>query len=244
MMEPTSGTKESFQELARDGDDAVAQELANLGRAAREIVPDLVGLSLGIVEDAFTFTLVAESDLARIDAVQYLDDGPCVAAARDGEVISFVVDDQLDEGRWAMFARASAASGVRSSLSIPIIQDGDVVAGINLYASAPEAFVGHHEELAKALGGWSPGAVTNADLAFRTRLDAASTPMRIREQSDVARAVGFLAEIRQVSVAAALVRLQTAAGRAGVTVSEAARVLLAAVAADEAPGEDTAPGRP
>ena len=225
-MEPTSETHEALQALQRYGDDAVAQELASLGRAAREVIPELVGLSLSLVEEALTFTLVAEAELSRVDAMQYLDDGPCVAAVREGRVVPFTMDDVMNEDRWALFARASAAAGVRSSLSLPVIQDDVTVAGINLYASLPQAFDGHHDELAAALGGWSPGAVANGDLAFRTRLEAAAAPVLIHEQDVVTQAVGALAGQRNVSVATALILLQNAASRAGVTVFQAAQTFV------------------
>ena len=225
-MEPTPETREALRALERYGDDAVAQELASLGRSAREVIPELVGLSLSLVEEALTFTLVAEAQLSRIDAMQYLDDGPCLAAVREGRAVPFIVDDVLNEDRWALFARASAAAGVRSSLSLPVIQDDAIVAGINLYASSPEAFDGRHDALAAALGGWSPGAVANADLTFRTRLEAAAAPVQIHEQDVVTQAVGALAGQRHISVATALVVLQTAASRAGITVFQAAQTFV------------------
>jgi GAF domain-containing protein len=232
-MEPTPETSEALRALERYGDDAVSQELGSLGRSAREVIPELVGLSLCLVEEALTFTLVAEAELSRVDAMQYLEDGPCVTAVREGRVVPFTVDDVLDEDRWALFARASAAAGVRSSLSLPVIHDDVTVAGINLYASAPQAFEGHHDELAAALGGWSPGAVANADLPFRTRLEAAAAPVRIHEQDVVAQAVGALAGTRHVTPATALVLLQNAASRAGLTVYQVAQTFVDVMHGDE-----------
>jgi hypothetical protein len=227
VMEPTPETQESLDELARlGGDDAVAHELDALGRTAQRIVPDLVGLSLALVEESFAFTLIADADLARIDLMQYVDDGPCVAATREGDLVACTVEDVLDEGRWALFARASAAAGVQASLSIPVLQDEAVVAGINLYASTATAFDGHHDVLAAALGGWSPGIVTNADLGFRTRIEAAATAGRVRDERTIAQAAGLLARFRRVSVTAALVLLQSAAVRAGISLRQAAQTIL------------------
>ena len=136
-MEPTPETTRLSGLWSGTATTPWRRSLASLGRSAREVIPELVGLSLSLVEEALTFTLVAEAELSRVDAMQYLDDGPCVAAVREGRVVPFTVDDVLNEDRWALFARASAAAGVRSSLSLPVIQDDVTVAGINLYASAP-----------------------------------------------------------------------------------------------------------
>ena len=64
-------------------------------------------------------------------------------------------------------------NGHGSTLSLPILDDDQVVAGVNLYASTDDAFDGKHVEVARVCRAWAPGAVTNADLAFRTREEAA-----------------------------------------------------------------------
>ena len=66
--------------------------------------------------------------------------------------------DALDEQQWLLYARTSAAAGVATSLSLPLRQNGQVTGSVNLYASAPNAFEGHHDELAAIFGAWAPGA--------------------------------------------------------------------------------------
>jgi hypothetical protein len=61
-------------------------------------------------------------------------------------------EDLLDEGRWSAFALASAARGVRSSLSLPILREERLVGGINVYAAEPRGFRGKHDGLAAASG--------------------------------------------------------------------------------------------
>ena len=85
-----------------------------------------------------TFTLVApNSAVAALDATQYIDGGPCVEAVNEpGKIIETQIEDLLDEDRWTVFARSSAAAGVASSLSMAIAREaGGVVGGVNLYAS-------------------------------------------------------------------------------------------------------------
>ncbi len=68
---------EALAELVTlDGPD-VDELLVDLGRRAAVVVPDLVGLSLGLSREGVTFTLVASSaGTAAVDAAQYLDGGP------------------------------------------------------------------------------------------------------------------------------------------------------------------------
>ena len=199
MVEPIPQTQVVLDELARLYGDDLAETLARMGHLACKIAPHCVGLSLGLLEDGLTFTLVASrAEIAGIDAVQYFDDGPCLAAQRNETFVDTAIAHLLDEGQWAAFARASAAVGVASTLSLPIEDEGRVIGSVNLYGSTPAAFDGRHQRLADALGASAHGAVTNADLAFHTRLAATRAPEELGNARDINIAVGIVAELREV----------------------------------------------
>lgn len=225
-LKPVPGTREALRELARYGNTEVAAALTTLGERAIEVVPECVGLSLALREEGLTFTLAATSEEAAVlDAIQYVDGGPCVDDLERGEVLAFKGDDPLDEDRWSMYSRATAAAGVASSLSLPIIRDGRVVGGINVYASTRDAFDGRHDELADAVGGSAQSAVSNADLGFTTRRMAALTPGRLVDRHDIDVAVGIIVSRQGVDAETAESRLRQAADRAGVTCAQAARTI-------------------
>jgi transcriptional regulator with GAF, ATPase, and Fis domain len=227
-VEPVPATSEALDELAAMGDPGLRDELGRMGRMVRLIVPECFGLSLGVVREGLTFTLVAsDDDVAALDAVQYVDGGPCVDATHGEKgVVETRPDELLDEDHWQLFARASAASQVQSTLSLPIGHEDEIVAGVNLYASTEDAFVGHHRQLALALGAWVPGIVTNADLSFSTRAAADRAPERIRGQADINLAIGALAEARRLAPSEAAERLRAAAVRAGVGQEQVARMIV------------------
>ena len=53
------------------------------------------------------------------------------------------MEDVLDEERWRFYRHASATVGIRSSLSLPLRDDGDHITGaLNVYATEPGAFHG------------------------------------------------------------------------------------------------------
>ena len=134
-----AGDARGAAEFVTLDDPDVDELLAELGRSAHAIVPDLVGLSLGLAHEGLTFTFLASSSgVASIDAAQYVDGGPCVEVT-EGRMDSAEVDmaDPLDEEQWRLFSLVSAASGVASSLSLPIYRDDTLVGGVNLYASTP-----------------------------------------------------------------------------------------------------------
>ena len=227
-MEPMPETLEALAEFVSLDDPDVDELLAELGRSADAIVPDLVGLSLGLAHEGLTFTLLASnSGVAAIDAAQYVDGGPCVEVT-EGRMDSAEVDmaDPLDEERWRLFSQVSAASGVASSLSLPVYRGDNLVGGVNLYASTSDSFVGRHQQLADALGGQASEAVTNADLSFSTRLDAAAAPQQMRDRIEIETATGLLAARSGTDLDVAQRLLREAAVRAGVPAALVARILV------------------
>jgi hypothetical protein len=229
-MEPIPETHEALEELERYGDEELRGDLQRLTELAKESVPGLVGVSLGLVSENLVFTYVASDvALAALDAVQYTDDGPCLEAIRQEATIGTDTEALLDEGRWQLFAQATAAAGIRSTLSLPFRRHGVVTGGVNLYAEGSDSFEGRAEQLADLFGAWAPGAVANADLSFATRLEAVKSPARLQEQNYVDQAVGLLVGARGLEPRAAGERLQTAAARAGVAVHVLARALVQAL---------------
>ena len=225
-MKPLPETEEALDEYLEEDDADLRATLLDLGRRAVSLVPTCVGLSLGLVEDDLTFTLVAtSSEVALIDAAQYLDGGPCVEVANGEATLDLDTADLLDEGRWTAFARTSAAHGVRSTLSLPVLHDGRLIGGINLYAAAPGAFAGLHDALAVALGASAAGAVADADLGFDTRARAVATPVAMAEARSIEVAVGMLAARHGTDVHTARSMLESAATRAGVSIVQAAQVV-------------------
>jgi hypothetical protein len=232
-VEPIPETREALLELERYGDDELRGDLQRLTEEAREIVPELVGVSVALIAQDLVLTYVASDyRIAALDGVQYADDGPCLEAIRDDERI--VTDAAvLDESRWQLFAQATASAGIRSTLSMPFGHGGVVTGGVNLYGAGTDTFSGKVDALADLFGAWAPGAVANADLSFQTRLEAVRSPARLRAQAYVDQAVGLLVSARGMTPDAAEERLQAAAARAGVAVLALAQALVHTFTAEE-----------
>ena len=226
-MEPIPETLEALDEVESYLDQAnLERQLRTTVSRAEHVAPGLVGVSLAFREHGLTFTLVAtDEEIATLDAVQYVASGPCVDAVDLGHGIA-TPDGLLSEQQWQHFARASAASGVQSTLTLPVV-DGDVVVStVNLYGRADDTFTGKHEALADVFGAWAPGAVANADLSFATRRAAEQAPTQLRDAAVVDTATGMLAAERGLSVEEARAQLNDAAHRAGIPVHRLARVLV------------------
>jgi hypothetical protein len=202
-------------------------DLQELADRVETVVPQCVGLSVSYPAEPLTFTLVSSSSpVAQMDALQYLAGGPSVSAVREEMPREWRSDDVLDEEGWRLFARGEAARGVASTLSLPVRDCRGIVACVNLYASTADAFQGHVEELAAACGALAVDAVTNADLAFSTRLEAATTAVRLAERDELDLAVDIVAARLEVSTDAAERLLGQAALRADVALPHLARVVI------------------
>lgn len=226
-MEPIPETVAALEELGPVIGDGIHDQLLRMARRVRDVVPSCVGLSLAVLDLDLTFTLEAtDEEMRALDAAQYLDSGPCVAAADLDEIVEVPDVSVLDEARWQLFAQASGHVGIRSTLTIPLHEDGQVRGTVNLYAAEPHAFEGRVEEVAASVGGWAPGVVANADLSFLSRRAAALAPHQLADAALVGRAVTLIRSVRDLSDAEARDLLQAAATRAGLEVRAVAKILV------------------
>lgn len=219
-MELLPQSREALDEYVTPSVDDMEGLLRVIEGWAVRAVPDCVALSVTLLDEDLTFTLVdrAATERARdADPATSDDDGTDEAHA-------------LDEHGWAEMARERAFAGIASTVSLPVVEHGRAVLNIDLYASTAHAFHDRIEGLVEALGAWQAGAVTNADLGFETLRRAEQAPVQLREQRLVDVAVGLVAARMAITTEEAEVLLRESAAHAGVAESQAAcvaRVLLA-----------------
>jgi GAF domain-containing protein len=95
------------------------------------------------------------------DEVQYqTGDGPCLHALRHAQQVR--IDDVATHGRWPRFAKRAASLGIRSSLSLPLVADGQPVGALNLYSRKPGAFGEAETRRAEKFARHASGALTLA----------------------------------------------------------------------------------
>jgi GAF domain-containing protein len=116
-------------------------------------------------------TVGSTSDVPlRVDRIQYsLGSGPCVDAAIQQRV--FRTGDLATDPRWPEFGRRAAAEeGINSMLSVRLfLEEDDLVAALNLYSAAPEAFDISDETLVMMLASHASMAVASARLHERVQ---------------------------------------------------------------------------
>lgn len=143
--------------------DNVEQFLHELAVLSTRMVAD--GLSCGMTlrqRGRPPATAACTDPLAsQADEVQYrTGDGPCLHAMRHG--LQVRIDDLARHDRWPRFSSQAVALGIRSSLSLPLIADGEPVGALNLYARRPGAFGPAETRRAEKFAGHASGALTLA----------------------------------------------------------------------------------
>jgi len=212
-MELLPQSREALDEYVTTTVDDVEVLLRVIEGWAVRAVPECVALSVTLLEEDLTFTLV---DHAATTASADADAD--AAGGADGD------PHALDEGGWAEMARERAFAGILSTVSLPVVEQGRAVLTIDLYASTAHAFHDRIDGLVDALGGWQAGAVTNADLGFETLRRAEEAPERLREQRVLDVAIGVVAARLGMTTGDAQELLVLAAERAGVSAGQAAAV--------------------
>lgn len=227
-MRPIPQTIEAVAHVGRaTGEPGLLDDLQATADEVQRLVPDCVGFSVAWVEHGVTFTLVASDEqIALLDALQYLDGGPCVDAVDLGHGLETRLLGPEDEQRWRLFARANAAAGIRCTLTFPLTENRRVVGSVNLYGASDHAFEDMHDELARLLGSQAPWATRNADLSFESRRAAEIAPQVLRARAALSRAVESLAAHDGIEPTVARRRLEEAADRAGISVAQLAQALL------------------
>lgn len=225
-MEPLPETSSAARMLRFQTDLDVLPDLRSKAGRVRELVPDCVGISLALLDHDVTLTLVADpAEFLVLDALQYLGggrgpDGP------DGTHRDSSTADLLDERRWQRLSREASARGVATTLSMPVYDHERLVGAVSLYAGAPNAFGGQHQDLAEIFGAWAGGAVTNADLSFDSREEAVQAPRQVAGDILLEQACQILSRDLGIDLAAARERLYVVAAREGVSPVQVAVALI------------------
>lgn len=230
---PENGTVEYLQDLVLDSGDVqeLLDELAAFS-AATFSGPDQILCGITLIRRKRT-TTVACSDprVLDLDEMQYgLGDGPCLAAIR--ELVTVHVPDVSEEHRWPAYTPNAWAQGIGSSLSVPLVLEGEANAGLNLYSTHTHAFSGQDIESAEPYAGQASKAlrlsVRIAKLTeARTDLSAA---MASRTMIDLA--AGTIMGQNRCSQETAMKIMKIAASTRNIKLRDVAASIVASVSED------------
>lgn len=123
--------------FSTEGLDSLLEQITVL--AADNVDADTSGGIIVIRENMPSTVASSDERTEQLDEIQYGNgDGPCLRAARSGEVV--VMADVASDGRWPDYETRAAEQGLRSSLSIPLELGDDACGALNLYVFEQHTF--------------------------------------------------------------------------------------------------------
>ncbi len=202
----------------------VNEFLHDLAVLASAVVAPISSCGITLRRDGRLMTVAADGETADlVDELQYArGTGPCLQALRTGQIV--IVTNLEREDRWGDYPVHALAHGVRGSLSIPLLAEGDSVGALNLYTSKAHEFTADEIRQGSAFADQASGALS---LVVR-QVGQANLEAQLREalasRSVIDQAIGVIMAQQHVSAQDAFSVLRTA--------SQHQNVRLHAVATD------------
>jgi GAF domain-containing protein len=121
-------------------DEAVHSALQTMVSLAASAVDGAASCGVTVTIENRTFTVVhTDARTLLVDAEQYTaGDGPCLHAARTGEVVR--ADAVSAAQRWPVFVDGARRENIHSFLAAPLRSGGTTFGSLNLYGERPAAF--------------------------------------------------------------------------------------------------------
>jgi GAF domain-containing protein len=193
---------------------SLEEVLTEVTEIAAQGIPGAESTSITLIRADRGFTAAHAGEMAlAADELQYEHGyGPCLDAGRGNVVLR--VDDMRVEERWPDYARRVLATGVRSSLSIPLPYQGTSIGALNNYSAVPGAFATPESldaalQVAEAIA----VAVVNADAHARLTEQARNMRVAMDSRAVIEQAKGVLMAQRHVDADQAFDILREASQR-------------------------------
>lgn len=173
-------------------DENLRAALLRIATAGRDLLANSVAASVTIIEQRRPITAASTDEVAlALDHAQYdANDGPCLTAARTGQIIR--LDEIAVDDRWPAFSGAAGAHGIDSSLSAPLTLGGGADGGLNVYGRVVAAFSDDEVELLVAFADQASVVVSNAQ-AYWTAFEATrNLTIALDSRAVIERAKGVL----------------------------------------------------
>lgn len=193
---------------------SLEEVLTEIVTIASRGIPGAESVSMTLVKGEKAFTAAHSGEMAlAADELQYEEGGgPCMDAGRGNVVLR--VDDMQTEQRWPTYVARVTATGVRSSLSVPLPYQGSAIGALNIYSTRPAAFAGPESleagvEVAEMLA----VAVANAESHWQLGEQARNMRLAMESRAVIEQAKGVLMAQRKVDADVAFEILRDASQR-------------------------------
>jgi GAF domain-containing protein len=162
-------------------------------------VPGVDEATLTLLTDGAPTTAATTSGVAaELDRDQYAaGDGPCLQAARTGELVRVSVTEIADQ--WPTFARDADAAGFGSFLSAPLVVQDGYTGAINCYSAHGHGFAELDEKLLDLYTSAATAVLRTYARYQRAHDTADQLRIALDSRAVIDQAKGILMALRQIS---------------------------------------------
>jgi len=194
---------------------------------AAEVLPGAAGSGVTLMDAEGRRVSVAVTDpvVERADALQYeLEEGPCLTAWEQHSTVR--VDDLHIEQRWRRWAAAVAGTGLRSSLSAPLVAGGVGLGALKVFSRRVAAFGPDAERIVHMFAAQAAPLVNDIRAAERARHVSGDLKAIVRRRDVVHLAKGVLMDRERVGEEDALAMLVALARSQRTSMAQAAESVV------------------
>jgi GAF domain-containing protein len=201
-----------------------AQDIADLALSSLDQC-DGVGMQL-VDTDGVSTRIFTDVRSSEFDALQQqLDEGPCVACLRTGEL--YDLEPVTSDERWPSFAPSARRAGLISCLALPLVAKGALIGALNLYAWPVVGFEGWDRQRCRSFAARASISLASARAYSNAQAVIAELRVRLSLGDDtVHRAHGALMAIEDVDLDDATARLLELANQQETTLEGAAQSVI------------------
>jgi GAF domain-containing protein len=193
-------------------------------------IPGADMASVSVIRDDGTAETVASSSqrVWAVDDDQYAaGDGPCLEAARTGQVVRVGVEQATE--RWPEFARSARVAGVASYLSAPLHVDEEFAGSLNLYSDQAHGFGDLDEALLRLYTTAAAAAIANSQRYTHARNLATQLGQALDSRAVIDQARGILMATHGIDAQQAFALLAKESQNTNVKLREVAARLVESI---------------
>ncbi|BBZ06369.1 transcriptional regulator [Mycolicibacterium doricum] len=206
--------------------------LARVAGTAARAIPDADAVSITVLTgDSPRTAAYTDERILELDRSQYESGrGPCIESARHQRPVHVEIGDGTTP--WPEFAEAARRSGIRASLSVPLLVGDDqpeIVGSLNVYSYTAPAFDPFDEGLMRLYTASAGQAITNARRWQQSRDTIAHLERALTSRAVIDQAKGALMAVHGCTAEQAFGRLVEESQRRNIKVHDIARELMASL---------------
>jgi GAF domain-containing protein len=238
QLDEVTGALESLSQVLSE-EEELSVILLRLCRQAVHAIPETEMASVTLLRvDGPETVAITHEQADEIDQAQYrTGEGPCLHAARTGQVVRIAVAEVRD--RWPEFAAAAGGASVASYLSAPLFINSEYHGSLNLYGVRPHGYRTLDAALLELYTTAAEASLQSALRYLKAREHAGHLQSALGSRAIIDQAKGIVMGARRISADEAFMLLVEHSQRENIKLRAVAERLVGTIGQPDTPQADT-----